>query len=93
MLWWRSNGQHAERGARCRRQGLAAGGFETVGGLSLFLPTRAHYFANPSLETFERIYGMIERREPITGPRVGLNVVEPHAPIPPDRGFSLRAPS
>ena len=68
-------------------------GFETVGGLSLFLPTRAHYFANPSLETFERIYGMIERREPITGPRVGLMWLIPDTPIPPDRGFSLRAPS
>jgi hypothetical protein len=33
----------------------------------MFLPNGTHiYFANPSLETFERIDGMIERREPIT---------------------------
>ena len=33
----------------------------------MFLPNGVHiYLANPSVETLEHIYGMIERREPIT---------------------------
>lgn len=32
----------------------------------MFLPNGVHiYFANPSIETFERIQGMMDRGEPI----------------------------